>query len=120
MDTFFISGHHSIISAIKNKNRIKKKLLLSKENLVGIGGYFARNTVPEGWLKCNGANISRTTDTALSNAIGTSFGSGDASTFGIPDLRGKFIRGWDDGRGIDSGRSFGNTQISSTKLQTSF
>jgi 23S rRNA (guanosine2251-2'-O)-methyltransferase len=32
MNTFFISGHHSIIYAIKNKNRIKKKLLLSKEN----------------------------------------------------------------------------------------
>ena len=91
-------------------------LLLSKENLVGIVGYFARNTAPEGWLKCNGANISRTTYTALFNAIGTTFGSGDGSTFGIPDLRGKFIRGWDDGRGIDSGRSFGNTQISSAKL----
>lgn len=73
--------------------------------------YFAMNTPPTGWLKANGAAISRTTYSALFDAIGTTFGAGDGSTtFDLPDLRGEFLRGWDDGRGVDSGRSFGTAQ----------
>jgi phage-related tail fiber protein len=72
---------------------------------------FARNTAPTGWLKCNGATISRTTYAGLFASIGTTFGAGDGSTtFRIPDLRGEFIRGWDDSRGIDSGRGIGAYQ----------
>lgn len=72
---------------------------------------FARNTAPAGWLKANGAAVSRTTYAALFAAAGTTFGAGDGSTtFNLPDLRGEFIRGWDDGRGVDSGRAFGSTQ----------
>jgi|SRR6056300_590165 len=96
--------------------------IISKDGIVGQVVYFARNTAPEGWLKCNGATISRTTYAELFNAIGTTFGAGDGeSTFQLPDLRGEFIRGWDDGRGIDSGRAFGVSQGDSTKLpNTSF
>ena len=95
--------------------------IISKDGIVGQVVYFARNTAPEGWLKCNGATISRTTYAELFNAIGTTFGAGDGSTFGLPDLRGEFIRGWDDGRGIDSGRAFGVSQGDSTKRpNTSF
>jgi microcystin-dependent protein len=95
--------------------------IISKDGIVGQVVYFARNTAPEGWLKCNGATISRTTYAELFNAIGTTFGAGDGSTFGLPDLRGEFIRGWDDGRGVDSGRAFGVSQGDSTKLpNTSF
>lgn len=73
---------------------------------------FAQNTAPTGWLKCNGANISRSTYSSLFSAIGTTFGVGDGSTtFGLPDLRGEFVRGWDDGRGVDSGRAFGSSQL---------
>ena len=90
--------------------------IISKDGIVGQVVYFARNTAPEGWLKCNGATISRTTYAELFNAIGTTFGAGDGSTFGLPDLRGEFIRGWDDGRGVDSGRTFGVSQGDSTKL----
>jgi microcystin-dependent protein len=95
--------------------------IISKDGIVGQVVYFARNTAPEGWLKCNGATISRTTYAELFNAIGTTFGAGDGSTFGLPDLRGEFIRGWDDGRGVDTGRAFGVSQGDSTKLpNTSF
>ena len=74
--------------------------------------FFAMNTPPTGWLKANGAAISRTTYSALFDAIGTTFGSGNGSTtFNLPDLRGEFMRGWDDGRGVDSGRSFGTAQL---------
>ena len=72
---------------------------------------FAMNTAPTGWLKANGAAVSRTTYAALFSAIGTTFGSGDGSTtFNLPDLRGRFTRNWADDGGIDSGRVFGSTQ----------
>jgi microcystin-dependent protein len=72
---------------------------------------FAMNTAPTGWLKANGATISRITYSDLFAAIGTTFGAGDGSTtFQLPDLRGEFIRGWDDSRGADSGRGFATFQ----------
>lgn len=72
---------------------------------------FAMNTAPNGWLKANGAAVSRTTYAALFTAIGTTFGAGDGSTtFNLPDLRGRFTRNWADNGSIDSGRAFGSTQ----------
>lgn len=77
----------------------------------GCVSHFAMNTPPAGWLKANGAAVSRTSYAALFSAIGTTFGAGDGSTtFNLPDLRGEFIRNWDDGRGVDSGRAFGSAQ----------
>ena len=73
--------------------------------------YFARTTAPDGWLKANGAAVSRTLYAALFQSIGTTYGTGDGrTTFNLPDLRGEFVRGWDDGRGIDSGRALGSAQ----------
>ena len=80
--------------------------------------YFAGSSAPDGYLKANGATISRTTYADLFTAIGTTFGVGDGSTtFGIPDLRGEFARGWDDARGVDSGRAFGSAQ-NATRINT--
>lgn len=77
----------------------------------GAVAFFAMNTAPTGWIKANGAAISRTTYASLFAAIGTTFGAGNGSTtFVLPDLRGEFPRGWDDARGIDSGRAFGSSQ----------
>ena len=73
--------------------------------------YFAGRNAPAGWLKANGAAVSRTTYADLFAAIGTNYGAGDGrTTFNLPDLRGEFIRGWDDGRGIDRGRALGSAQ----------
>lgn len=73
--------------------------------------HFASNSAPTGWLKANGAAISRTAYADLFAAIGTTFGAGDGfNTFNLPDLRGEFVRGWDDGRGADYGRAFGGAQ----------
>ncbi|MDE2040723.1 MAG: tail fiber protein [Elusimicrobia bacterium] len=73
---------------------------------------FAMSSAPSGFLACNGAAVSRSTYAALFAAIGTTFGSGDGSTtFNLPDLRGEFVRGWDNGRGIDAGRAFGSEQL---------
>ena len=73
--------------------------------------YFGRTTAPPGYLKANGAAISRTAYPELFAEIGTTFGAGDnVSTFHLPDLRGEFIRGWDDGRGVDPDRHLGSRQ----------
>ena len=73
--------------------------------------YYAGSTAPTGAMKANGAAVSRTTYAALFARIGTTFGVGDGSTtFNLPDLRGEFVRGWDDSRGVDSGRTFGSAQ----------
>lgn len=96
--------------------RYDGKRLLNVDDLSGMipsGAvlYFAGQTAPSGWLKANGAAVSRSTYAALFAAIGTTYGTGDGrSTFNLPDLRGEFLRGWDDGRGVDSGRTFGSQQ----------
>lgn len=80
---------------------------------------FAMPTPPIGWLKCNGQAVSRTTYASLFSAIGTTFGVGDGSTtFNVPDNRGEFIRCYDDGRGVDSGRIFGSYQADDFKAHT--
>ena len=77
----------------------------------GTVAHFAANSAPAGWLKANGAAISRSAYAGLFAAIGTTYGAGDgSSTFNVPDLRGEFLRGLDDGRGVDSGRGIGTTQ----------
>jgi phage-related tail fiber protein len=79
----------------------------------GAIGYFARTTAPTGWLKANGAAVSRTAYAALFASIGTTYGVGDgATTFNLPDARGEFFRALDDGRGIDTGRVLGSAQSS--------
>lgn len=73
--------------------------------------YTLRNTAPTGFIKANGATLSRTVYADLFAAIGTWYGSGDGSTtFNTPDLRGEFLRVWDDSRGVDSGRNYGTFQ----------
>lgn len=114
------------IARISNGAITAAKLDPSAIANAGTIAYFSMSTAPTGWIKANGAAVSRTTYSDLFTAIGTTYGSGDGSTtFNIPDLRGEFPRGWDDGRGVDSGRSFGSAQsdslqnITGTVLDTS-
>lgn len=85
-------------------------------SVIGVSGriqFFARNTAPSGWLACTGQAVSRTTYSSLFGVIGTAFGGGDGSTtFNVPDLRGRFLRCWDNARGIDSGRVQNSAQDS--------
>ena len=72
---------------------------------------YAGSSVPSGWLECNGQAVSRSTYSALYSAIGTRYGAGNGSTtFNVPDYRVEFLRGWDHGRGVDSGRTIGSYQ----------
>lgn len=77
---------------------------------------FARNTCPAGWLAADGTAVSRTTYANLYAAIGTTWGVGNGvTTFNVPDFRGEFLRGWDNGRGVDTGRTFASTQTDRIK-----
>ena len=97
----------------------------TQESLVPAGAImpFARSTAPSGWLACDGAEVAIATYGTLATAIYVgdgdnadadlvygfkTNGSGTRSTTGthikLPDLRGEFIRGWDNSRGIDSSR----------------
>ena len=59
-------------------------------------------SAPSGWLECDGSNVNRSTYSDLWDAIGTNYGEGNGSTtFTLPDMRGKFLRGWDDSQGND-------------------
>ncbi|MGG7299219.1 phage tail protein [Escherichia coli] len=68
---------------------------------VGVPVPWPSATPPTGWLKCNGAVFSSEKYPNLAKAY---------PTLKLPDLRGEFIRGWDDGRGIDSGRNLLSAQ----------
>ena len=73
---------------------------------------IAASNAPAGAFECDGRAISRTQFARLFGRIGTRYGAGNgATTFNVPDLRGEFIRGWDNGRGIDAGRAIGSFQI---------
>lgn len=63
---------------------------------VGIPIPWPASTAPTGWLKCNGATFTAANYPKLALVY---------PTLALPDLRGEFIRGWDDGRGVDSGRT---------------
>jgi microcystin-dependent protein len=94
---------------------------------------FFGQTVPDGWLLCDGSEISRTTYSDLFAAIGISCGYGDnSSTFNLPDLRGRFLRGVSGSSGNDpdaatrsamntggnTGNTVGSLQGDATKLPT--
>ncbi|MEO3139536.1 phage tail protein [Escherichia coli] len=63
---------------------------------IGVPVPWPSATPPTGWLKCNGAAFSAEEYPELAKAYPTNK---------LPDLRGEFIRGWDDGRGVDAGRA---------------
>ncbi|ENZ2342136.1 phage tail protein [Salmonella enterica] len=62
---------------------------------VGVPIPWPSATPPTGWLKCNGAAFTASQHPKLALAY---------PALRLPDLRGEFIRGWDDGRGVDGGR----------------
>lgn len=80
------------------------------ENGVPVGTIVAfagpKANIPAGWIYCDGSTISRTTYAQLFNVISTSWGTGDGtSTFHLPYLKGHFLRGVDDGRGLDENKT---------------
>ncbi|WP_237434346.1 phage tail protein [Dickeya dianthicola] len=85
---------------------LSQKLDISE--VVGIPLPWPQATAPAGWLKCNGQAFDKGVYTRLAQVYPSGV---------LPDLRGEFIRGWDDGRGVDSGRTIASKQ-SATALRT--
>lgn len=96
-------------------------------------------TAPAGTMKANGAAVARSTYGALDAAIYCGDTDNPTASWGfrctdplnpttsrsttgthivLPDARGEFLRGWDDGRGVDSGRSFWAAQADALKAHT--
>ncbi|EME2520715.1 phage tail protein [Escherichia coli] len=73
---------------------------------VGVPVPWPSATPPTGWIKCNGAPFSAQEYPELAKAYPTNK---------LPDLRGEFIRGWDDGRGVDTGRGILSAQGDATR-----
>lgn len=92
------------------------------DTLNGVGTWtFAPVDAPAplGYLYANGQAVSRTVYARLFALYGTTFGAGDGSTtFNLPDGRSMFIRGWDDGRGVDTGRAIGSVQADAFRAHT--
>ncbi|UIJ38731.1 phage tail protein [Desulfobaculum bizertense] len=106
--------HHVTAAQVGAMTRAEVTNALGSAVPAGACVAFAGPVAPAGWLKCNGAAVSRTQYAALFAAIGTRFGGGNgASTFNLPDFRGEFVRGFDDGRGVDRNRALGAAQTES-------
>lgn len=93
-------------------------LAVNPQALIGAVLPFVTQTAPIGWLICNGDTIGITGSVQgipvsnlqnLRNLLGNKFGAMGR----LPDLRGEFVRGWDNGRGIDGGRIIGSLQLDS-------
>lgn len=68
---------------------------------VGVPVPWPSEVPPTGWIKCNGAPFTASEYPKLAQAY---------PSLKVPDLRGEFIRGWDDGRGVDSERALLSAQ----------
>jgi microcystin-dependent protein len=103
-------------------------LLVSAVGDTNLGGFlvpagtifsYAGNTVPSGWLACDGSAVSRTVYANLFASLATTFGVGDGSTtFNVPDFRGRFLR-YNDNQGVgaagrDAARAHGSIQGQAT------
>ncbi|MGP5566400.1 phage tail-collar fiber domain-containing protein [Pseudomonas helleri] len=105
-----------ILATTKALNMLRQQIA---ESEVGEVFAVAMDTPPPGSLKANGAAVSRTAYARLFAKIGTRFGAGDGvNTFNLPDPRGKFVRFWDDGRGVDPGRVLGSDQGDAIRSHT--
>lgn len=108
--------------ALGTKRKAAQRLSVNPISLPsGAVQEFAGASAPEGWLMCDGAEVSKTTYAALYAVIADTYGTPvDSNNFVLPDLRGEFVRGLDDmgtaqgARGVDSGRALGSAQNQAT------
>jgi microcystin-dependent protein len=96
------------------KQELKNTKSYIDETLIGSVTAFAMEMPPKGWLACNGQAVSRTQYSKLFQKIGITFGKGDGeTTFNLPDLRERFMRGWEE-----NSRQFGSYQADQMQSHT--
>lgn len=99
-DLFALAIKSAVLELIKSNQFVKPGMVMANLGVV----------LPDGFLACSGQNVSRTTYAALWTALGSPNTGDGFSTFTVPDLRGEFLRGWDNARGVDAGRVLGSPQ----------
>lgn len=124
------NGEASTLDAL---TAVQASLAALTPQLVPVGSIhsFLGTSVPTGYLQLNRQTVLRADYAALwtwvqgsgafdaTGAEAGMFGPGDGSTsFDLPDLRGEFLRGWDDGRGVDASRAIGSSQADDFKAHS--
>jgi hypothetical protein len=111
------SNFHLIQRIFDMDNRayleLKKEIQALKDEICPVGTIqaFAFNKIPSGWIECDGRKLHKYEYKELFDAIGYTFSDKEDYFFCIPDLRGRFIRGWDKEGNLDeSKRYFGSYQ----------
>lgn len=103
------------------KRDYKEEIERVKRELCPVGTIqtFAFNSIPDGWLPCDGRSIEIESYPELYSAIGTCFGQKGDKCFYLPDLRGRFVRGWcGKNSPIDKNRKFGSAQNDAVQSHT--
>lgn len=103
---------NEIIDSLGSLNTNFQDQLDSEIGLIFICPY---QSIPSTTLECNG-NVYNVADyPKLFAKIGNQYGGDGTNTFAVPDYRGQFVRGLDNGKGIDADRTLGSTQDESIK-----
>ncbi|MFJ5485664.1 phage tail-collar fiber domain-containing protein [Pectobacterium actinidiae] len=105
--TALVSGSNAVADSrgyYKTPNSTEVTPITASE-MAGLPQLFPGAVAPTGWLKCNGQAF----DKSLYPVLASRYPSGV-----LPDLRGEFVRGWDDGRGADAGRALLSAQSAFT------
>mgnify|MGYP003293200352 CR=1 FL=1 len=94
------------------KKELRGELIKLQEQICPVGTIqtFSFNTIPNGWLYCDGSLKDVDSFPELYEKLGTTFGGDGVNNFALPDLRGRFVRGWDRDGVVDGDYSFGRNQ----------
>jgi microcystin-dependent protein len=118
--TQIVLKQNDVLLVIRKNTTYYTMVVRDKTVPVGTVQAFAGTVIPDGYLLCNGAFVSRNAYPDLYDVIATtySYGGAPVGQFQLPDLRGEFIRGFDASRGVDPSRVFGSTQDDALKAHT--
>ena len=107
---------NSAITLDKIADAVITAIQTTYSNPVGTVIWYAGSSAPSGYLKCNGDSIANGSGTT--QGVTADFSALHAIVGGnLPELRGEFIRGFDDGRGID-GRAIRTSQVAQNEQHT--
>lgn len=100
------------IKTLYSKEEIEAMIAEASALPVGTMAAFPVNKIPPGFLELDGSVKSIAVYPDLAAFLGTAFNKGDegGGNFRLPESRGEFLRGWDHGRGVDTGRVVGSWQ----------
>lgn len=107
-NTLTLAADPALPLQASTKAYVDAQVVSAGPSLVPAGAVMAfyRSTPPTGWLECNGQSVA-----AYPNLVALGI-------INAPDLRGEFVRGWDNGKGTDPGRALGTSQADEFKSHT--